>query len=92
MLNKIIDQTLNVSDEMVDLLNETVEVLPVLIDCQSRGVIPEIDVLPIIERAYNLATPDFSASPTSGNVVDLELVEAESDAVDEGENDQGVTL
>lgn len=83
MLNRVIDQTLDVSDEMTGLLNEAVDVLPALIDCQSRGVIPEVDVLPMVERAYNLATPDFSAAPASGNVVDLEIVEVEAVADNE---------
>ncbi len=78
LLNRVIDKTLDVTTDVTDLLREVMDVLPVLIDYQSRGVEPEIDVEPIAEMAHKLATPDYSSSPTSATVVDLEIVESES--------------
>ncbi len=90
MLNRVIDQTLPVSNEITDLLREAMDVLPVLIDYQARGLAPEVDVQPMVERANKLATPDYSAAPTSGTVVDLEIVEVEP-VVDEKIDGEGAS-
>ena len=87
LLNRVIDQTLKVSTDITDILSETIDVLPVLIDYQARGLVPEVDVQPMIERAQNLATPDYSTAPTCGTVVDLDIVDIEpvSDKDSEGD-------
>jgi len=91
MLNRVIDQTLEASNEVADILSETIDVLPVLIDYQARGLVPEVDVQPMIERAQNLAAPDYSAAPTCGTVVDLEIVDVDpvpdTDSEEEVEDD-----
>ncbi len=89
LLNKVIDQTLDVSTEITDLLSESMDVLPVLIDYQARGVVPEVDVQPMIERAQKLATQDFTIAPTSGTVVDLEIVEVEPVSEEKKEEEPG---
>ncbi|MCU7838931.1 MAG: Hpt domain-containing protein [Candidatus Thiodiazotropha sp. (ex Troendleina suluensis)] len=55
MLNRMIDETIKVSPEMMSVLNRVVESLPELIDCQERGVYPDIDVEFIQRQAYALA-------------------------------------
>lgn len=79
LLNRIIDQTLPVTTEHTDLLRETLEVLPDLIDCQARGVPPEVDVQPIMERATLLAAPDYSVAPLSGSDTEADGLETETD-------------
>ena len=55
MLNRLIDETIKVNPDMMDLLNRVVDSLPELISCQERGVYPDIDVEFIQRQAYALA-------------------------------------
>ncbi|MEJ2528939.1 MAG: Hpt domain-containing protein, partial [Gammaproteobacteria bacterium] len=88
LLNRVIDQTLPVTEDIKDLLRQTMDVLPGLIDCQARAVPPEVDVQPMVERATQLATPDYSGPSSSGAHVDLDQAEdeAEDEAGDESES------
>ncbi len=83
LLNRVIDQTLPVTEDIQDLLRETMEVLPGLIDCQARAIPPEVDVQPMMERATQLATPNYSEPSSSGAHIDLD------DAEDETEDEAG---
>lgn len=65
LLNRVIDQTIEVSPPVIELLNETLEILPELIDCQKRGVASTVDTQPLIDRAEALAQPDRSPAPAS---------------------------
>jgi chemosensory pili system protein ChpA (sensor histidine kinase/response regulator) len=82
LLNRVIDQTIPVTAEHTALLQETLDVLPGLVECQANGVPPEMDVQPIMERANLLATPDYSAAPRSGHESDNDI------EVDLSEQDQ----
>jgi chemosensory pili system protein ChpA (sensor histidine kinase/response regulator) len=85
LLNRVIDQTLPVTQDVTNLLIEAKEVLPSLIDCQARAVPPEVDVQPMIERATQLATPDYTLSSTSGAHVDHDELEDEHESSEEVE-------
>lgn len=57
LLNRIIDETIEVSPEILTSLDEIVDVLPDLIDSQEAGEYPKVDVAPLMERAFVLANP-----------------------------------
>lgn len=70
LLNRVIDQTIDISPAVIQLLNEAVEILPELIDCQKRGVVPAVATQPLMDRAAALARPDRAAAvPTSDDAV-----------------------
>ncbi|MCP4125528.1 MAG: response regulator [Gammaproteobacteria bacterium] len=71
LLNRIIEKTLPLTTDHTDLLRETLDILPGLIDCQARGVPPEIDTAPMIERATLLATPGYSVTPEDEQEAEL---------------------
>ncbi|MEW8435869.1 MAG: Hpt domain-containing protein, partial [Candidatus Thiodiazotropha sp.] len=85
MLNRVIDETVKVTPDMMGLLNRVVEALPELISCQERGVYPEMDVDFIQRQAYALA--DGKPMPTAEQgrmeAVDEAAEEAQMEAVDE---------
>ncbi len=83
LLNRIIDQTLAVTPEHCDLLRETLEVLPGLIDCQANGIPPAVDTAPLIERAILLATPDYSATHRFEDEIDADDPETEVELFEE---------
>jgi chemosensory pili system protein ChpA (sensor histidine kinase/response regulator) len=55
MLNRMIDETIKSSPEMMDLLNQVTEALPVLIDSQEKGVSPDVNVELLQNHAHALA-------------------------------------
>ncbi|MES9861988.1 MAG: Hpt domain-containing protein [Candidatus Thiodiazotropha sp. LLP2] len=55
MLNRMIDETIKVSPEMMDLLNHVTEALPVLIDCQEKGISPDVNVEHLQNRAHAIS-------------------------------------
>jgi chemosensory pili system protein ChpA (sensor histidine kinase/response regulator) len=55
MLNRLIDETIKVSPDMMDLLNRVSDSLPELINCQEKGVYPNLDVEFLQRQAYALA-------------------------------------
>ncbi|MET0090754.1 MAG: Hpt domain-containing protein [Candidatus Thiodiazotropha sp.] len=55
MLNRLIDETIHVSPDMIDVLNRVVASLPDLIDSQEQGVYPSVDVDLLQAQAYALA-------------------------------------
>lgn len=69
LLNRVIDQTIEVSPELTRLLNEAVEILPELIECQKRGVAPNVDTQSLMDRADALAQPG-RAAVTDGPVAE----------------------
>jgi chemosensory pili system protein ChpA (sensor histidine kinase/response regulator) len=54
LLNRIIDQTLPVSDEVLAYLDRVIEVLPELIEAQEQGRPPRVDVGDFVQRAGEL--------------------------------------
>ena len=58
LLNRVIDETVRVSPDILQLLDEAVEMLPGLIESQATGGRPENDAKPLMEKAFRLAEPD----------------------------------
>ncbi len=58
LLNRIIDETVEISPDVIDLLLESITVLPVLIESQKQGTVPDIDTQPLIDRAEALSKPE----------------------------------
>jgi chemosensory pili system protein ChpA (sensor histidine kinase/response regulator) len=55
MLNRVIDETIKVTPEMLDLLNRVTDSLPVLIDAQEQGSYPNVNVELLQNQAHTLA-------------------------------------
>jgi chemosensory pili system protein ChpA (sensor histidine kinase/response regulator) len=55
LLNRIIDQTLDVSREVTDFLDQAVKVVPELVNAQEANRIPDVDTETFMERAKTLA-------------------------------------
>ena len=55
MLNKLIDETIRPTSEMTELLEHVLEILPELIDCQEKNVVPSMDVDAVMQRAFAIA-------------------------------------
>ncbi|MET0118821.1 MAG: Hpt domain-containing protein [Sedimenticola sp.] len=81
MLNRVIDETVPISPELLGLLEESAAVIPELIDCQEQGTNPQADVDSLMERAFQLADPNYKPSPAAPAVepeeAPVEAVEAE---------------
>ncbi|MEW8026516.1 MAG: Hpt domain-containing protein [Candidatus Thiodiazotropha sp.] len=84
MLNRLIDETIKVNPDMMDLLNRVVDSLPELISCQEKGIYPDLDVELIQRQAYALADgkpmPMAEAEQMEG--VEEKLAEEESLEID----------
>ncbi|WP_275097417.1 Hpt domain-containing protein [Sedimenticola hydrogenitrophicus] len=63
LLNRVIDETIEVSPGVIELLNEAVGILPELIECQKRGVAATVDPQSLMDRAEALAQPGRAAPP-----------------------------
>jgi len=72
LLNRVIDETVEVSPDIFAVLSETQEVLPGLIECQESGRPPEVEVQPIMDRAFALASSDSVAPSPAPAVVGKE--------------------
>ncbi len=55
LLNRIIDETLEVSDVVLKLLEQVLDLLPELINARAEGRVPNIDVQPVMDQAFELA-------------------------------------
>jgi chemosensory pili system protein ChpA (sensor histidine kinase/response regulator) len=76
LLNHIINQTLALSDEAFDFLDQAVAVLPDLIDAQEQGYAPEFDVDAFIARGQDLSESRNRAEAVTDEP-DSTLVEVE---------------
>jgi len=56
MLNRVIDGTLMPTPELLNVLMFSVDVLPQLIDSLEAGQAPQLDVGPLMQEAFALAT------------------------------------
>ncbi|MCW8943861.1 MAG: Hpt domain-containing protein [Sedimenticola sp.] len=57
LLNRVIDETVEASPDVIAVLMESIRVLPELIESQKQGTLPDIDVQPLIARAEALSKP-----------------------------------
>ncbi|MCG8425820.1 MAG: Hpt domain-containing protein [Chromatiales bacterium] len=78
MLNRVIDGTVEASPAVVQVLNDCVAVLPELIDCQERGEQAQVDLQPIMDRAFSLTDPNFVVDETVSTVTTDVAVEESS--------------
>ena len=79
MLNRLIDETIRATPEVIALLDEVVEILPHLIDCQERQEAPSVDTMSYIERATALSEgrePSVANISTDEEAVRLEFDES----------------
>ncbi|MCG7935272.1 MAG: Hpt domain-containing protein [Candidatus Thiodiazotropha taylori] len=81
MLNRLIDETIKVSPEMMELLNQVTEALPVLIDSQEQGTSPAVDVELLQSHAHALAEGRPIEQPLQPVVSEAEQPAAESDEI-----------
>ncbi len=65
MLNRVIDETLPVSEDVIDLLENAADALPELIECQEKGETPQVDVQALMDRAFELAGSKGAAPAVS---------------------------
>lgn len=89
MLNRLIDETIKVSSEMMDLLNQVTEALPVLIDSQENGTRIEVNVELLQNRAHAIAegrTLEDVVEPVALEVEqEIDLTETPAEAADDSE-------
>lgn len=78
LLNRIIDETIEASPAVIELLLESITVLPVLIESQKQGTVPDIDTQPLIDRADTLAKPEKNHAEAT---VDAALAAVDEHAV-----------
>ncbi len=76
LLNRVIDETVEVSPDILSLLQQTQEVIPELIDSQESGRPLQVDVNPIMEQAFALADPSRVPSPPAEAIVEIAASEA----------------
>ncbi len=81
LLNRVIDETVEISPDITNLLMESITVLPVLIESQKQGVIPDIDVQPLIDRAEALSKPGGTVADSSSQ--DSQSAESRLDALED---------
>ncbi|OOZ37021.1 Hpt domain-containing protein [Solemya velesiana gill symbiont] len=83
MLNRMIDETISVSPDILSLLDDSAEILPELIDCQEQGTVPQVDVNSMMERAFDLADPSRKAQQAAAAAAEPE--EAPPEEIGEAE-------
>nr|WP_246345648.1 Hpt domain-containing protein [endosymbiont of Lamellibrachia barhami] len=65
MINRVIDETIEVTPEIFDLLDTVQNIMPELIDCQERSVLPAVDVDAVINRIFALSEGRAAKSATA---------------------------
>ncbi|MBU0499592.1 MAG: Hpt domain-containing protein [Gammaproteobacteria bacterium] len=91
LLNHIIDGTVAVSDPVVSLMRDVLEILPELIESETHKRKPEVDYQSVMERAFALAQgrkPSTEPARKTGKETDELEPEAEGEAVAEPGFDQ----
>ncbi|MCG7986110.1 MAG: Hpt domain-containing protein [Candidatus Thiodiazotropha weberae] len=85
MLNRLIDETIKVSPEMMELLNQVTEALPILIESQEQGVSPAVDVELLQCHAHALSEGRPIEQPAEPVVSEAQQQPADSTAATEDE-------
>ncbi|RLJ18533.1 hypothetical protein DJ031_11145 [bacterium endosymbiont of Escarpia laminata] len=65
MINRVIDETIEITPGIFDLLDTVQNIMPELIDCQERSVLPTVDVDAVINRAFALSEGRAAESATA---------------------------
>lgn len=95
MLNRVLDGTLPVSDELVAFISDTHTKIPTLVQDFSQKQPPSIDPAVVVLQATNLlhGQPLDAGLPTasaSGPVIDAQAVTAQSPEAVQGQDGQGI--
>jgi len=78
--NRIIDGTVEVSPDILNLLQQTQAILPELVDSQESGRPPQVDVNLLMEQAFALA--DSARIPSKPAETPVEIVASEVVAIE----------
>ncbi len=79
LLNKLLEGEIEPSDELLRVLDETIENLPGLIECQEKGEAPNVDVQALMDRAFLLADPNYVPEPPPADAKAVEPTEADQE-------------
>jgi chemosensory pili system protein ChpA (sensor histidine kinase/response regulator) len=84
MLNKLIEETISISPQMLGLMDRVIDALPELIDCQEQGTLPNVDVARLEQDAFTLAEgkipEDIPLQPVADTSAGEEVEELELSA------------
>ena len=75
MLNRVIDETISPSAQMMDLLDQVVRILPELIEHQERGEAHAFDLDGLMGRAFDLAEGRAEVTPSLIDLSQLDIEE-----------------
>ncbi|MCU7844193.1 MAG: Hpt domain-containing protein [Candidatus Thiodiazotropha sp. (ex Monitilora ramsayi)] len=85
MLNRLIEETIQVSPQMLNLLGRVIDALPELIDCQEQGLVPNVDVASLERDAFTLAegkVPDEVPAEPATEAAEAPVEDVADDEVD----------
>ncbi|MCP3868975.1 MAG: response regulator [Gammaproteobacteria bacterium] len=82
LLNRVIDGTASVSPEMLELLEQTRKALPGLVDAQEAGRSHDVDLNPLMEKAFALSVQETPSS-TMGAGDGEDIPETEPEAAED---------
>lgn len=82
LINRVIEGAVDADEHLISLMDEALEVLPLLVEGQATGNMPDIDVASIEKRAADLAE---GIAVVAEPVLDLEDALAEEDVLAEEE-------
>ncbi len=93
LLNRVINQTLEPTPELMELLAEGIAALPELLEQLEVGTQPKFDVGEFSQRASFMAEGRVDvALPSAGDSPDLDLDLEFADETDEGQQDESIDL
>ncbi len=103
MLNRLIEETISISPQMLGLMDRVIDALPELIDCQEKGTVPKVDVKRLEQDAFTLAEgkipeeiPLEAATDTSVDEeveeLELSMPETPSEEIDLSETVDEISL
>ena len=79
LLNRIMDGTVAPDEEVLEHLDQVIAALPLLIEAQEKGVVPQVDVATLQERGFALAEaqkskaePEEEEEPLAETVEEVE--------------------
>ncbi|MGV6826159.1 MAG: Hpt domain-containing protein [bacterium] len=80
LLNRVIDGRVQADSQLIGVMDSAVEVLPLLVEGQAKGVMPDVDIASIEELAFAIADGKVVAEETAADEVsEAEAVVAETE-------------
>ena len=77
LFNRIIDETVTLNDNILQFLDDTIAVLPELIECQSRRAVPAIAAEALRQRGHELADPQSAVTEDQTSIAGTDAREAQ---------------